>query len=215
MSKTINGSAFPSAAMDVRQVSTRRNPNSKTAVLSGVTNEWFSVFKRGSPLVPELSAGETATMGMLTANRKRVTKSTFTTNLEYELTRQDITAMLYFEEDEDFVRPTQYALNLTLSLLENANTELVARGILFPRGTSSTSDKGGIYVFWDVNSQSVQLEVPPCNGGVFYIHVTSPGKSLLNKNVSAKTLADALAVANPPGRRRLGTTNATASSAAR
>ena len=142
-------------------------------------------------------------------------KAAFTTNGDYEQTRQEITSLLYVEEDEDYVRPTQYALDLTLNLLEDANAELITRSAQFPRGTSSTSDKGGIYVFWDVNSQSVQLEVPPCNGGLLYIHVTSPGKSLLNKDVSAKTLADALTVANPSGRRRLGTTNATASPAAR
>lgn len=128
-------------------------------------------------------------------------KARFTTNGDYEQTRQEITSLLYIQEDEDFVRPTRHALDLTLNLLEDANAELMARGTQFPRGTSSTSDKGGIYVFWEMNSQSVQLEVPSRNSGLFYIHVISPAGSFMDKNVSARTLADALAAANPLGRR--------------
>ena len=120
-------------------------------------------------------------------------KATFTTNGDYERTRQEITSLLYIQEDEDFVRPTQYALDLTLNLLENANAELVIRGTKFPRGTSSTSERGGIYVFWEENGKSIQLEVPPEAGGLFYIHVVSLDKSVMNKDGSASTLADALA----------------------
>ena len=167
MNKTINGSAFPSVVMDVRQVPMRRTPRSKAAAISGVTNEWFSGFRSGSSSIPKTFAGETAIAGMLFVNRTRVVKLIAATTREYELTRRDITSLLYLEEDEDFVRPTQYALDLTLSLLENANSELTIRGKQFPRGTSSTSDRGGIYVFWEMDSQSVQLEVPPQNGECF------------------------------------------------
>ena len=208
-----SGSAFPGEAMDTRQAPVRRN--SKAATSLGVVNEWSSLFEKSSQSTSKPPTDETAITRAFSLRRPHVAETAFTTNGEYEQTRQEVTSLLYMEEDEDFVRPTRHALDLTLNLLEDANAELITRSTQFPRGTSSTSDKGGIYVFWDVNSQSVQLEVPSYNGGVFYIHVTSPGKSSLNKNVSAKTLADALAVANPSGRRRLGTTNATASSAAR
>ena len=43
-------------------------------------------------------------------------KDTFTTNGDYEQTRQEIISLLHVEEDEDFVRPTRYALDLTLNL---------------------------------------------------------------------------------------------------
>ena len=142
-------------------------------------------------------------------------RTRFTTNGDYEQTRQEITSLLYVQEDEDFVRPTQYALDLTLNLLEDANAELIARGAQFPKGTSSTSDKGGIYVFWDMNSQSVQLEVPPRNGGMFYIHVISPDGSLMDKDVSARRLANVLADIRLLSSQRLGTKNAPASAAAR
>lgn len=142
-------------------------------------------------------------------------KAAFTTNGGYEQTRQAITSLLYVQEDEDFVRPTRYALDLTLNLLEDANAELIARGAQFPRGTSSTSDKGGIYVFWEMNSQSVQLEVPPRKDGMFYIHVISQEESFLDRNVSARKLADALAEIHLFSSQSLGTKNALASSAAR
>ncbi len=142
-------------------------------------------------------------------------KATFTTSGDYEQTRQEITSLLYVQEDEDFVRPTQYALDLTLNLLENANAELIARGTQFPRGTSSTSERGGVYVFWEDNGRSIQLEVPSKNGGMLYIHVMSLDKSIINKDVSANTLADALADAKLLGSQRLGTKNAPASAAAR
>ncbi len=151
-------------------------------------------------------------MGSAVINRE---KAAFTTNGDYEQTRQEITSLLYVQEDEDFVRPTRYALDLTLNLLEDANAELIARSTQFPGGTSSTSDKGGIYVFWEKNSQSVQLEVPPRDGGMFYIHVISLDNSVMNKDVSARTLADALADVKSLRSQRLGTTNAPASAAAR
>lgn len=215
MNKLTNGSSFPSAVMDVRQVPARRNPNSKMNAFSGITNEWFGGFKSGSSLIPKLFTDKAAVAGMLSVNRTRVARSGFSTNREYELARWNVTSLLYIEEDEDFVRPTQYALDLTLSLLEDANAELITRGAQFPRGTSSTSDKGGIYVFWEMNSRSVQLEVPYQKGGMFYIHVISPDGSFMDKDVSAKRIADALAVANPSGSRKLGTKNVPASSAAR
>jgi|GEM_PF-2657461 len=139
----------------------------------------------------------------------------FTTNGDYEKTRQDITALLYVPEDEDFVRPTRYALDLTLNLLENANAELVARGVKFPRGTASTSEKGGLYVFWEGNNHSLQLEVPPVHGGLFYLHLTNADGSLINKDVSAKTLADALTESSLFSSQRPGPQNASASAAAR
>jgi hypothetical protein len=142
-------------------------------------------------------------------------KATFTTNGEYEQTRQETTSLLYIQEDEDFVRPTRHALDLTLNLLEDANAELIAHGTHFPRGTSSTSDKGGIYVFWEENGKSIQLEVPPRDGGMLYIHVISLDNSVMNRDVSANTLADALADVKLFSSQRLGTKNAPASAAAR
>jgi len=141
-------------------------------------------------------------------------KTAFTTNGEYEQTRQDVTSLLYIQEDEDFVRPTQYALDLTLNLLENANAELVISGIKFPRGTSSTSERGGLYVFWERHNHSVQLEVPPKHGGLFYLHIIRSNESLINRDVSVRTLADALTDSSLFSSQRLGPQNAPASAAA-
>jgi len=142
-------------------------------------------------------------------------KATFTTNGDYEQTRQEITSLLYVQEDEDFVRPTHYALDLMLNLLENTNAELVIRGTQFPRGASSTSERGGIYVFWEENGRSIQLEVPSKNGGMFYIHVTSQDGSFMDRDVTARRLADALADAKLLSSQRLGTKNVPASAVAR
>ena len=143
------------------------------------------------------------------------TKSLFTTNGDYEQTRQATTALLFVEEDEDFVRPTRHALDLTLKMLESANAELVGRGIKFPYGSSSTSESGGICLFWEKNGQSVQLEVPPKNGGMLYVHVISLNESLMNKEVTAKTLADALTDFSLSSGQRPGAKNAPVSAAAR
>ncbi|MGI4791964.1 MAG: hypothetical protein ACRYFS_24340 [Janthinobacterium lividum] len=156
---------------------------------------------------------ESAVIDAAKPEELRQAKIIFTTNGKYEQTRQSVTSLLFAEEDEEFMHPTQYALDLTLSLLENANADLVTRGTQFPRGTSSTSDRGGVYLFWEENGNSIQLEVPPKNGGMLYIHFVSSQESIMNKNVSSVALADALTKLTSS--RKLGISRVPASAATR
>lgn len=137
----------------------------------------------------------------------------FTLNGDYQKTYRQITGLLYIEEDEDFTRPTRFALDFTLDLLENANAELINRGKQFPRGTSSTNEKGGIHIFWQGKGASIQLEVPARESGLYYIHVIAGANSLMRRKVSAKALADTFAEHDLLGSQKLGN-NATASATA-
>ena len=110
----------------------------------------------------------------------------------YKRTRQDVTELLFLEEDEDYTRPSAYAFNQVFGLLEDANWELSSRRQPFPRGVPSASENGGIYLFWREKSFSVQLEIPTAPGGFCYLHTIVAGVSTINRDVSAATLAEAL-----------------------
>lgn len=209
------GHRFSGEGIDIRQVSMLQSLNRVPPMPSGDVDVVLRLFENGSLPVFERLTSELAMTSRLPTPRARVGKSTHFANEEYEKTKQDVTSLLYIQEDEDYVRPTQHALDLTLGLLENANAELATRSAKFPRGTSSTSDRGGIYVFWEKNGRSIQLEVPPKNGGMFYIHITSQDRSFMDRDVTAKRLADALADAKLFSSQRLGTKNVPASAAPR
>lgn len=110
----------------------------------------------------------------------------------YKKTRQDVTELLFLEEDGDYTRPFAYAFNQVFGLLEDANWELSSRRQSFPRGVPSASEHGGIYLFWRKNGISVHLEIPPAPGGLCYLQMITPEKSTMNREVSAATLAEAL-----------------------
>ena len=110
----------------------------------------------------------------------------------YNKTRQSLMALLDEEEDEDYTRPTHYAFNLAFDLLDGANAELLVQGTPFPLGSASASEKGGVYIFWERDQTSVQLTVPPKEGGLYYLHVIVRGKSTLLQDVSAGRLAEEL-----------------------
>ena len=148
------------------------------------------------------------------AHQNGLANRQFTMNGDYNHTRRDVTDLLFIQEDEDYVRPTPYALDLALELLENTNAELLSQGKAFPRGTSSASESGGIYLFWEKDGLTIQLEVPPRDGGLHYIHTIAPDVSIMRRDVSAKTLADTLADGDLSGSRRRGTANAPASAVA-
>ena len=178
--------------LDIRQyLSAAPFTNLKDGV-RGIAEDHSTVFLSGKSNGIEHIRGGISMKNTAPANGHNLVNDFFTLNGDYQKTRREITELLYIEEDEDFTRPTSFALDLALDLLENANAKLVNQGHLFPRGASSTSENGGIYIFWRKKEASIQLEVPPREGGLYYIHVINRGNSSMNRNVSPETLADTL-----------------------
>lgn len=214
MNNIQNPIPYSAPEIDARQFATAGNQQAGAVGSGGIVDRWQNPFMPGKSSAPEHLNGETGMPKSFITLRNSPVRRTFTMNGEYQETRQGVTSLLYVEEDEDFARPTPYALGLALDLLENTNAELITHGNEFPKGVSSASGTGGIYIFWGDKDVSVQLEVPPRDGGMFYIHVMSRAGSSMNRNVCAKALADALAASSPSNSRRLGVENAPASAVA-
>jgi len=207
-------SPFPAQSMDFRQLVETTAPRGSSGGPMGVLDDRAAVFSAGASHMPGGRSQKIAMMETLTIRQNDPTGRSFTANGDYNCTRREVTALLYIQEDEDYVRPTPYALDLALELLENTNAELLSQGRTFPRGTSSASESGGIYIFWERIGMTIQVEVPFRDGGLYYIHTIASDVSVMRRDVSAKTLADTLADRNPSISRRPGTTNAPASAAA-
>ena len=132
----------------------------------------------------------------------------------YQETRQALIDLLSLEEDEEYVRPTKYAFDLTLELIETCKNELLSQREIFPRGSSSTSEKGGLYLFWEGEEGSIQLTVPAAEGGMYSIHVLHAGQSFLIRDVTPQKLTEELASFNRRHLSMQGYTNAPASAVA-
>jgi hypothetical protein len=132
----------------------------------------------------------------------------------YQKTRQDLLALSEMEEDEDYTRPTKYALDLTLDLLETCRNEMASHGDFFPRASSSASEKGGLYLFWEEEEGSIQLTVPPVDGGMYSLHVLYDGQSSMIRGGIPQKLTEELASFNRRHLSMQGYTNAPSSAVA-
>ena len=99
--------------------------------------------------------------------------------------------LLFFEEDDECPRPSQYAHEQANSLLLNAWRLLQESGEEMPRPSISTDEDGGIYISWRKGAGSVMVLVPDAAESRGYIDEIV-GDRPVERDVTAQALADCL-----------------------
>lgn len=95
----------------------------------------------------------------------------------------------YFEEDEDYTRPTLYSFQQACALLTEARCTLPTA---FPRASFSTSEMGGVQVYWRKPGFLLQLSLPAGANGNGYLHLLRDGAATIDPDPTGQTLAQSL-----------------------
>lgn len=82
--------------------------------------------------------------------------------------------------------PTAHALTAAVKLLAEARSKLDAP---FPSASASTTDDGGVHVYWERLGRSLLLSVPADGDEVGFIYHRGPEGYGADKDVTATTLA--------------------------
>jgi hypothetical protein len=111
------------------------------------------------------------------------------TSGEYEIVNERLDGLRVIEDEED-VAPTAYAFDTTRRLLDDVYRIL---GYAFPRATFSTSQHGGIFIYWMKPGCTVQVTIPEQPDGLAYIHEMLDGQSAgVTEDVTGVNLARSL-----------------------
>lgn len=90
------------------------------------------------------------------------------------------------DDIDDGDGPTEHALASTVKLL-SAVRPLV--GAVFLRASASTTDAGGIHVYWERPGRTVLLSVPPASNEVSFIYHRDRDGYAADKDVTPQSLA--------------------------
>jgi hypothetical protein len=94
------------------------------------------------------------------------------------------------DDDPEYVKPTRHALLHVLAVLFLTHSVLQSP---FPRAAVSTSDDGGISLFWTKPNRGVQLTIAATTRGLSFIYHREGKTSVLDKHVGPQELAKWLA----------------------
>ena len=92
----------------------------------------------------------------------------------------------YSEEDEDSTRPTEFSFKLACAILNETNTILQSE---FPRASFSTSETGGVRIYWRKSDFLIQLILPHNEGEKGYLQVLRHQVPNITYDISGQSLA--------------------------